>query len=341
MAVRRQAYEWRNVVAANPDRPTQGSLEGAKTYCLGYPVLDCNPYVTPIANWGNPPGSVPPTPPDNQYNNNINDNIIIPVIPGGQPVGLFTGQFGNNIKTSAQVLDNQMIIIDFLSVWPPPANLNIFVDENYYYDAPDYSALNGLSGFTVPFPEPNFANLFTVESFKHGIDPPIYVLPGSTWGVFWSGPDEVSTNDAGPGYPIGSQVYATGESRENGYPYDPTVDMSYPVGNVRNRLPSWVGQAIGEDPAGWNTETNSPQNPILFKDYQIARAFVKYLLIDGADFLIAKKMLDIGIPVTEKNLQEFKQDLTRWQLRADIHEGDLDEELIQATGMTTRRSSLP
>ncbi len=43
----------------------------------------------------------------------------------------------------------------------------------------------------------------------------------------------------------------------------------------------------------------------------------------------------------EKNLQEFKQDLTRWQLRADIHEGDLDEELIQATGMTTRRSSLP
>ena len=116
MAVRRQAYEWRNVVAANPDRKTQASVKGAKTYCLGYPVLDCNPYVTPIANWGIPPGSDPPKPPENQYNNNINDNIIIPVIPGGQPVGLFTGQFGNNIKTSAQVLENQMIIIDFLSV---------------------------------------------------------------------------------------------------------------------------------------------------------------------------------------------------------------------------------
>ena len=340
MAVRRQAYEWRNVVAANPDRPTQTSIEGAKTYCLGYPVLDCNPYVIPIDNWGNPPGSVLPTPPTAGYDGNLNDNIIIPVIPGGQPVGLFTGQYGNNIKTSAQVLDNQMIIIDFLSVWPPTANLNIFVDENYYYDAPDYSALNGLSGFTVPFPEPNFANLFTVESFKHGIDPPIYVLPGSTWGVFWSGPDEVSTNAPDFKHPIGSQVYATGESRENGYPYD--AGAKYPPNHVRNLLPTWVAQATNNQNVSlWNKSVATPSSPPQFQDYQIARAFVKYLLIDGADFLIAKKMLDIGIPVTEKNLQEFKQDLTRWQLRTDIHEGDLDEELVQATGMTTRRSSLP
>ena len=331
MAVRRQAYEWRNVVAVKYDDP--------KPYCLGYPVLDANPYVEPIANWGNPPSTVLPTAPNAKFPANINTNILIPVIDGGKPVGIFTGQHGNNIKTSAQVLDNEMVILDYLAVWPPDANLNIFVDENYYYDAPDYSALNGLSGFTVPFPEPNAANLFTVESFKNGIDPPIYILPGSTWGVFWSGPDEVSTSDAGPGYPVGSQVYATGESNPQGLPYDNLYQ--FPAGNVRNRSPVWYGKAIGEDPIGWNTFSNQPLFPPLMEDYQIARVFIKYLLIDGADFLIAKKMLDIGIPVTEKNLQEFKQDLTRWQIRADIHEGDLDEELIKATGMTTRRSALP
>jgi len=56
---------------------------------------------------------------------------------------------------------------------------------------------------------------------------------------------------------------------------------------------------------------------------------------------VAKKMMDIGLPITEKGLQQFKQNITRWQLRADIHEGDLDEELIRETGMTTRRSALP
>ena len=56
---------------------------------------------------------------------------------------------------------------------------------------------------------------------------------------------------------------------ENGYPYDP-AGSSYPEGNVRNRLPSWVGQAIGEDPSGWNTATQVPQNPVLFQDYQIS-----------------------------------------------------------------------
>ena len=64
-------------------------------------------------------------------------------------------------------------------------------------------------------------------------------------------------------------------------------------------------------------------------------------MIDGADFLVAKKMMDIGLPISEKGLQQFKQDLTRWQLRTDIHEGDLDEELIKETGMTTRRRALP
>ena len=41
-----------------------------------------------------------------------------------------TGGYGNNTKTSAHVLANQMVIIDSLACWPPDANLNIFIDDN-------------------------------------------------------------------------------------------------------------------------------------------------------------------------------------------------------------------
>ncbi len=318
MAVRRQAFEWRNVIPSYVSSSNRQRLYEGDPSVIGHPVLDCNPFTlpltTPVYN---------STPPTGSYSSNLNDNIAVPLIPGGQPIGLFTGGWGNNIKTSAHVLDNQMVIIDALACWPPDANLNIFVDENYYYDAPDYSAINGLSGYTVPFPEPNYGDLFTVESFKNCIDPPIYVMPGSTWGVFLS---FASTVGAGvPTYGTGQQGLST------------TLPSSY----HRNQLPTWEGKASGADPTTWNQLSTTPGQKRLLGDQDIARGFVKYLLLDGADFLVAKKMMDIGLPITEKGLQRFKQDLTRWQIRADVHEGNIDEELIRETGMTTRRSALP
>ena len=139
MAVRRQAFEWRNVIPCYNDSQT---LYTTLPYVLGHPVLDCNPYVAPEAI----PTNLS-TPPSKEYRYdvfgcevlvNLNTNIAVPLISGNQPIGLFTGGYGNNTKTSAHVLENQMIIIDSLGCWPPDANLNIFVDENYYYDAPDF-----------------------------------------------------------------------------------------------------------------------------------------------------------------------------------------------------------
>ena len=201
-----------------------------------------------------------------------------------------------------------------------------FIDENYYYDAPDYSAINGLSGYTVPFPEPNYANIFTVESFKKGIGPPIYVMPGSTWGVFITFAEIVQGS---------TLLYGTGQQAKN------FSDLTTEGDVARNTLPTWEGKAEGADPSLWNVASTVANYKRNLQDRDIARGFVKYLLVDGADFLVAKKMIDIGLPVTEKGLQQFKQNITRWQLRADIHEGDLDEELIRETGMTTRRSALP
>jgi len=154
MAVRRQAYEWRNVIPTYSDNQSRYNRD---PYVIGHPVLDCNPYVAPESN----PTSTS-TPPTANYAASLNNNIASPLIPGNLPIGLFTGGYGNNTKTSAHVLANQMVIIDSLACWPPDANLNIFIDNNYYYDAPDFSAINGLSGYTVPFPEPNYANIFTV-----------------------------------------------------------------------------------------------------------------------------------------------------------------------------------
>jgi len=355
MAVRRQAYEWRNVIPvdgntypsfvyATPSQTT-GYFKGTYPdlpYVIGHPILNCNPYATPLAN-----PTYTSTAPSNDYVERRNDSIAVPLIAGGMPIGLFTGGHGNNIKTSAHVLDNQMVIIDSLSCWPPDANLNIFVDENYYYDAPDFSAINGLSGYTVPFPEPNYANIFTVESFKKGIDPPIYILPGSTWGVFIS----FSVMEILPTakFPEGFIYYGTGQQTRAAQnvrlPGVPSAPLNLPLPYVRNRKPTWEGKAEGQSPNSppnpWNSSSGLANNKSALQDKDIARAFVKYLLIDGADFLVAKKMMDIGLPVTEEGIQRFKQDLTRWQVRADVHEGNIDEELIRETGMTTRRSALP
>lgn len=293
MAIRRQAYEWRNVCPLG------------NQYTIGHPVLDPNPIVPPVSL---------------DYEVGINSQVVSPVIRGGHPTPIFTGMHGNNLKTSAHVLAIQLIIIDSLSCWPPEANVNVFVNDTYYFEAPDYSAIRGLSGYTVPFPEPNYPQYFTLESFKDGIDPPIYILPGDTWGVYITFPEQTFA---------GSNVWGVGTSQPDGKSNSGGFATTEPQYRY---TPSW---ATGAGPSYPTTATIPTQ------DYEIARVFVKYLLIDGADFLIAKKMLDIGIPVTHKNINKFRQDLTRWQLTSDVVEGNLNEELIRETGVTTRRSALP
>ena len=292
MALRRQAYEWRNVCPIG------------NSFTVGHPVLDPNP-VVPVVSL--------------DYETGINSQVVSPVIEGAMPIPIFTGMHGNNLKTSAHVLAIQMIIIDSLSCWPPEANVNVFVNSDYWFEAPDYSGINGLSGFTVPFPEPNYPQYFTMESFKEGINPPIHILPGDTWGVYITFPEATFG---------GELVWGVGTSQPDGS----SNAGAFISGPARRYEPSW---ATG-------TSANYPLNATVpTKDHEIARVFVKYLLIDGADFLIAKKMLDIGLPVNHRSIIKFRQDLIRWQITSDVVEGSLDEELIRETGVTTRRSALP
>ena len=157
MAIARQAYEWRAVVP-----------EGTSVSKTGHTVL---------GRW---------TSEDQTAGRHYSETIVVPDLPEGFPVDIWTGGKGNNLKTSAMLKADQLIIIDGLACWPPDANINVFVDDTYYFEAPDYSSIDGLTGNMVPFPEPNARNIFTHETFRDGLYPPIIVEPGSTWGVFWS-----------------------------------------------------------------------------------------------------------------------------------------------------------
>jgi hypothetical protein len=69
------------------------------------------------------------------------------------------------------------------------------------------------------------------------------------------------------------------------------------------------------DPVGgYSTATNVSTAA---EDTYIPRAYVQYLLLDGADAVIAKDLLKETIPVTAENLQWYKQMLIRQKLLAD------------------------
>lgn len=63
-------------------------------------------------------------------------------------------------------------------------------------------------------------------------------------------------------------------------------------------------------------------------DLKVARCFIKYLLIDGADSIVAQRLIDAGWPLTVENLWRYKQDLIKTHLYAGMAE--LPEAIEQA-----------
>ncbi len=60
----------------------------------------------------------------------------------------------------------------------------------------------------------------------------------------------------------------------------------------------------------------------------IAKCFVKYLLVDGADAVVARRLADAGWPLTPENIWHYKQDIVRTHLYAGL--APLSEEITQA-----------
>lgn len=148
--MRRQAYEWRAVV--------------------------------PDATW--------PTPYTLNLQPILSPNPVVPAVPGNLSADydIFVGGYGTLLDIPAFIKATQFILLDELSCWPPASTVQPWVETTKYFQNPDGVVSDGLSGFTVPFLPtgiPGNGPLFYYPSFSLK-DTPIYILPGQTWGVYWS-----------------------------------------------------------------------------------------------------------------------------------------------------------
>ena len=228
MSIRRQAYEWRNIV--------QGST--AIVSNSGHPIL-----------------------------NYAGDTSVIGraiEIPPFVPYDIMVGGIGNNLEVPAMLRAHQLIVIDHMGSYPASAGLNIRIGTTRYFQNPDGIPDIGMPSSAMPFQPITISVGESKLGFFEEITPPVYVLPGQTWGIEFT-----------------------------------------------------------------SFETLNSGSPVPTSDTEIARAYVRYLLIDGPDQLIAMKLLQQNIPISPENIQWYKQNLIRNRLRADLGMEEMLEERLR------------
>ena len=148
--MRRQAYEWRAIVPSSDTSPPN--------------TLNLQPVLT--------------------------SDPVIPAIPGNPRADydIFVGGYGTNLDIPAFIKATQFIVIDELSCWPPAATVQPWIETTKFFQNPDGSVADGLSGYTSPF-IPTGGTTASPIGLKQSYllsESPIYVMPGQTWGVYWS-----------------------------------------------------------------------------------------------------------------------------------------------------------
>jgi len=214
MSLRRQAYEWRNIV------PT-----GTKVSNTGHPILT--------------------------YDAAGNVQATVQQIDPDRPIDIMIGGIGNNLEEPAELRANQFIVIDSVACWPISSAVNLRIGTTRYFQDPSGIPSAGMTGAAMPFLPSDATQQFT--GHYNVLIPPIYVLPGQSWGIAYTA-----------------------------------------------------------------TETLNAGSPVPTSDSEIARAYVRYLLIDGADMLVAMKLLESNIPVSSETIQWYKRTLIRHSLMADV-----------------------
>ena len=198
MAVRRQAFEWRNVMPI-----------GETVILNNHPVLVPNQVHT-----------VP--------------------LRAGIPYDIFVGNVGNTLDVPGELKAFQYIVLDAVAVSPPTLQAQIYVNTTRYFQNPDRTVSQGISGNIVPYP--NGKGGIINYDYQEGLQPALYISPLQVWGV------EVT----------------------------PLED-----------IPEYTGADV--------------------TDANIAFCYVKYLLIDGVDALVAKALIDAGWELSVENIQKYKE----------------------------------
>jgi|TARA_R110002167_G_scaffold108797_2_gene277688 hypothetical protein len=256
--MRRQVYEWRGIVPAQTS-PNPFTLNL-------HPILTINPLIP-------------------QFTANRNEGVEI-----------FVGGYGSNLDIPAFVTAEQFIVVDELSVWPPTASCQLWVNQQLYFQNPDGATQTsggnniGIHGYTSPFGPSSgtqFKPLGWVQSWALS-KTPLYIKQGSTWGAYFY------INTTQP-----SQV---------------VMDTTTNTAATRNFNYSLTNNVI------------PPQDG----DIWIPRVYLEYVLFDGADSLIAYEMTQRDMPVSVDTVMKYKQMLIRHQLMADIHEKNENEEKLKS-----------
>ena len=255
--MRRQVYEWRGVMPSQ-NSPTPFSLNL-------HPILTINPFIP-------------------AYTANRNEAVEI-----------FVGGYGSNLDIPAFVTAEQFIVVDELSVWPPTASCQLWVNNELYFQNPDGSTQTsgghniGISGYTSSFGPSGgtqFQPLGWIPSWSLK-KTPLYIKQGSTWGAYFY------LNDLNPSQVVKDITTNTGSIQT----------INYAAGNI---VPATDG------------------------DIWIPRVYLEYVLFDGSDSLIAFELLERNMPITVESVMAYKQMLIRHQLMADIHERKVNEEKLKS-----------
>jgi hypothetical protein len=207
MAVRRQAFEWRNVMPI-----------GKTVNLNSHPVL-------------------------------VPNNVHTVPLSAGIPYDIFVGNVGNTLDVPGELKAFQYIVLDAVAVSPPTLQAQIYVNTTRYFQNPDRSVSQGISGNIVPFP--NGKGGIINYDYQEGLQPALYISPNQVWGV------EVT----------------------------PLED-----------IPEYTGVDV--------------------TDENIAFCFVKYLLIDGVDALVAKALIDAGWELSVQNIQKYKEIVVKNHIHA-------------------------
>jgi hypothetical protein len=110
MAVRRQAFEWRNVMPI-----------GETVILNNHPVL-------------------------------VPNNVHTVPLRAGIPYDIFVGNVGNTLDVPGELKAFQYIVLDAVAVSPPTLQAQIYVNTTRYFQNPDRTVSQGISGNIVPYP---------------------------------------------------------------------------------------------------------------------------------------------------------------------------------------------
>ena len=128
-----------------------------------------------------------------------------------RPYDMFSGNYGIRINQPPMIKPNQMVVIDKIACTPHSgSHVQILLETTKYFQNPDGEDFDayGISGLMSPYPvgSPSTCNGTDAVLPAMELDPPIYVLPGQTWGAIFTTLDGVQGVENGGSTAVAAMI---------------------------------------------------------------------------------------------------------------------------------------